>query len=262
MSKLPTLFISHGAPDLILSAVPARDFLSTLGTQFARPRAIVIASAHYDEGPSPHVTVAAEPRTIHDFGGFDPRLYQMHYRAPGAPALAGDIVTLLNQHDLKARADPAWGFDHGTWVPLMLMYPEADIPVVALSIHLGASPTYHLQLGRALQGLSEQNILIMGSGAFTHNLREIAPPAQNTDVPAWASRFADWTAERIVAGDEAALLEYRARAPHARENHPTDEHLMPLFVAMGAAGENWRGTQLHSSVTYGSIRMDAYAFAA
>lgn len=261
---LPTLFISHGAPDLILHPLPAREFLASLGTSLGarckRPRAIIVASAHYDEGPFPCVTAAAQPRTIHDFGGFDPRLYQMHYPAPGAPEFAVRVVEALTTAGMTARLDENWGFDHGTWVPLMLMYPAADIPVVAVSIHQGADPEYHLRLGRALADLPTDDVLVIGSGTLTHNLGQVAPPADNRDAPAWVHGFADWTGERLLAGDEAALLDYRAQAPYARENHPTDEHFMPLFVAMGAAGPGWRAECLHSSVTYRSVRMDMFAF--
>lgn len=262
--KLPTLFVSHGAPDLILHALPAREFLASLGAslaaRFKRPRAIVVASAHYDEGLWPCVTAAAQPRTIHDFSGFDRRLYEMHYGAPGAPEFAARIVAALTTAGMAARLDENWGFDHGTWVPLMLMYPAADIPVVAISIHLGANPEYHLRLGRALACLPADDVLVIGSGAFTHNLRETTPPADNSNAPAWVQDFADWTGERLLAGDEATLLDYREKAPHAHENHPTDEHFTPLFVAMGAAGSGWRAERLHSSVTYGSVRMDMFAF--
>ena len=258
--KLPTLFISHGAPDLILHPLPAREFLTTLGATFARPRAIVVASAHYDEGPSPSVTAAAAPRTIHDFGGFDRRLNEMFYRAPGDPALAAQVVEALAVDGFAAQLDHDWGYDHGTWVPLMLMYPAADIPVVALSIHSGADPAYHLRLGRALAGLPGAGVLVIGSGAFTHNLGQVAPPADNPNAPAWVHDFADWTGERLAAGNEAGLLAYRDQAPHAGENHPSDEHLLPLFVAMGAAGAGWRAERLHSSVTYRALRMDMFAF--
>ena len=260
MLPLPTLFISHGAPDLALHPLPARDFLATVATRFARPRAIVVASAHYDPGPIAHVTVAAAPRTIHDFGGFDPSLYAMHYRAPGAPELAHQMVALLQANDIPALVDPEWGFDHGAWSPLMLMYPAADIPVIEISIHLGASPAYHVALGRALCTLREEGVLLLGSGAITHNLRQVAWPASNTEIPEWASSFADWIGARLAARDEAALLDYRQCAPFARDNHPTDDHFVPLLFALGAAGPAWRAEQLHTSVTYGSLRMDAYAF--
>lgn len=260
MNVLPSLFISHGAPDLILHPLPAREFLQNLSKQFPRPQAIVVASAHYDRGPAAYVTTAATPHTIHDFGGFDQRLYEMHYRAPGEPDLAKRIVDLVQKAGLSAVADPQWGFDHGAWSPLMLVYPEADIPLLEISIHLGASPEYHLALGRALASLREQGVLLIGSGAVTHNLRQVAWPASNTDVPIWASTFADWVGARLMAQDEAALVDYRDQAPYARENHPTDDHFLPLFFALGAAGTDWRADQLHQSVTYGSLRMDAYAF--
>ncbi len=258
--SLPSLFLSHGAPDLSLHALPAREFLQALGTRYDPPRAIIVASAHYDDPTAVCVTADAAPRTIHDFGGFDPRLYQMHYRAPGAPDLAREIVAQITQAGLSAKLDSQWGFDHGTWVPLALMYPTAEIPVIAISINSRASPAYHLQLGRALSALTAQGILIIGSGAFTHNLSAVAPPAGNTQLPPWIDEFANWTAERLATSDEASLLNYRTLAPHAARNHPSDEHFMPLYVAMGAAGEDWSAERLHTSVTYGCLRMDTFAF--
>ncbi|MGH8598137.1 MAG: DODA-type extradiol aromatic ring-opening family dioxygenase [Gammaproteobacteria bacterium] len=258
--QYPALFISHGAPDLILHASPAREFLTGLGSKIGQPRAIVVASAHYDQGPAPHITGCPTPRTIHDFGGFDPRLYQMRYRAPGAPALAAEMVERFKLRGLTATLDTTWGLDHGAWIPLMLMYPEATIPVLELSISGTAGPLYHLELGRAITDLRSEEILLIGSGGFTHNLSRMAPPRDNTAAPAWATRFAGWTTERLLEGDEAALLDYRARAPNARENHPSDEHFMPLYVVMGAAGAGWHAEQLHTSVTYGSVRMDSFAF--
>lgn len=259
MSLLPSLFISHGAPDLGLHDLPVRRFLDALPDALPRPKAILVASAHY-EAPAPRVTAAEHPRTIHDFGGFDPRLYTMQYPAPGAPALAQQVVELLAEGGLEASLDADWGFDHGAWVPLIRMFPAADLPVLEVSVQGRAGAAFHVALGRALGALRARGVLVVGSGALTHNLQEIQGPPANDAAPAWVDEFADWFGERLAAGDDDALADYRARAPHARRNHPSEEHLMPFFVALGAAGERWRATRLHRSVTYRALRMDAYRF--
>ena len=255
----PSLFISHGAPDLVLTDLPARSFMRALGQELPRPRAICVASAHY-ESPHPRVTNAEAPQTIHDFGGFDPALYTIQYPAPGAPALAARIVGQLDAAGFQASADARWGFDHGTWCPLRLMYPAADIPVVAVSVSGQRDARGHFDLGRALASLRGEGVLVLGSGALTHNLREAAPPAGNTRAPPGVHAFADWMGERLAAGDEAALLDYARQAPDAAHQHPSTEHLMPLFVALGAAGADWRAARLHSSVSYRCLRMDAFRF--
>lgn len=257
--SLPSLFISHGAPDLVLTDLPARRFMVTLGQTLPRPAAICVASAHY-ESMHPRVTAAAAPHTIHDFGGFDPALYQIQYPAPGEPALAARIVEQLATAGFEASLDPRWGFDHGTWCPLRLMYPEAAIPTVAVSVSGERDARWHMELGRALAPLRAAGVLVVGSGALTHNLREAAPPAGNTRAPPGVHAFADWMGEQLGAQAEDALLEYRRLAPDAAHQHPSTEHLMPLFVALGAAGAGWHAARLHTSVSYRCLRMDAYRF--
>ncbi len=260
MNTLPTLFLSHGAPNVTLYDTPARRFYDGLAAQLPRPRAILVASAHYEAG-RPSLTVAASPRTIHDFSGFEPELFAVRYPAPGSPELARRAAALIEDAlGAPAALDERWGFDHGTWSPLARIYPAADIPVVALSIDCGADPAAHLELGRALRALRHEGVLVCGSGSITHNLSRIVPPMDNTDAPAWILEFRDWMERGLLAGDDASLVRYRAAAPHAALNHPTDEHLLPLFVAMGAAGEAWRASKLHASVTFGTLAMDAYRF--
>ncbi|MBI5615005.1 MAG: dioxygenase [Gammaproteobacteria bacterium] len=257
--KLPSLFLSHGAPDLILHDLPIRDFLAGLGATLPRPRAVLVASAHYTASIA-GVTAAGAPRTIHDFGGFDPSLYTMQYAAPGDPALAARIVALLEAARIPARLDEQWGFDHGAWIPLSLVYPTADLPVLELAVNPHAGAEYHLALGRALAPLRDEGVLVIGSGAMTHNLYEIAPPAGNDRAPPWVHAFADWVGLRLEAGDEAGLRDWLAGAPHARDNHPSTEHFLPLFVALGAAGASWQAARLHASVNYRALRMDAWRF--
>ena len=247
---LPAIFVSHGAPTLPFDDVPARDFLRGLGQSLGKPRGIVAVSAHWDT-PAPMANAVAVNGTIHDFGGFPPALYDLRYPAPGDALLAREVSALVG-----GGIDAMRGLDHGAWVPLMLMYPQADVPVVQLSVqsHLGAA--HHIALGRKLAKLRADNVLVLGSGGFVHNLRRIAPPG--SPEADWSRAFCDWIHERLMAGDEAALADFRAQAPHAAMAQPSEEHFVPLHVAFGAGGE--KAARLHSSATFGSLRMDAYSF--
>ena len=264
MTRQPTLFISHGSPDIAIAETEATAFLRKLAREIERPDAIVVASAHFEGEGRVLISGNAAPETIHDFGGFDPRLNEIRYPAPGDPALAEDIRVKVAAVGLSPRIIAHRGFDHGTWVPLMLAFPAADIPVVQISVDPSAGPAHHLKLGAALAFLRDRNVLVVGSGSFTHNLREafgrMRSGERQAATPAWVSSFTDWMSDRIMAGDRAALADYRVAAPYARENHPTDEHLMPLFVAMGTAGERSTATKLHASQDFGVLSMEAFAF--
>jgi 4,5-DOPA dioxygenase extradiol len=253
--SMPTIFVSHGSPTLILENLPARAFLASLGKLLPRPTAIIAVSAHWDTDV-PAVSLARKPDTIHDFYGFPEALYRLHYDAPGAPELAERVARLTG-----AAHDPHRGLDHGAWVPAMLGWPEADIPIFQLSVQPAESPAHHVALGRKLKPLREEGVLVMGSGSATHNLRALVRGGGDTEPEPWAKAFDDWLAETLAEGDEAALADYRRQAPYARENHPTDEHFLPLHVAYGAAGEGARGTPLHRSFTLGNLSMASYAFA-
>ena len=257
--RLPTLFLSHGSPMLAIEDSPAGRFLDGLGERFGRPRAIVVASAHFTTR-SPAVGAAAQPATIHDFGAFPPALHAIQYPAPGDPALAAEVARRLDGAGLAAELRPEHGLDHGVWVPLRRMYPAADVPVVPVSVLPGADARTHLALGRALAGLREDGVLVIGSGGFVHNLGDLAWHDQAAAMPDWAHAFADWMRTRLATGDIDALLDWSARAPHARRAHPTPEHLLPLFVALGAAGPEPRVEALHASHEYGSLALDAFAF--
>ena len=243
---LPAIFVSHGAPTLPFDDVPARDFLKQLGATLPRPRAVLAVSAHW-ETAAPATNAANN--TIHDFGGFPRALYELRYPAPVDAGLAREVAGLLG-----GTVDAARGLDHGAWVPLMLMYPTADIPVVQLSVqsHLGAANA--IALGRKLAALRE-DVLVLGSGGFVHNLRAIAPPG--SPEPDWSREFSDWMHDKLLARDDAALADYRNLAPHAARAQPTEEHFLPLLTAYGAGGA---ATRLHSSATFGSLRMDSYSF--
>lgn len=259
---LPTIFLSHGAPTPALSHGPTSEFLKSFAGQLAeRPKAILVVSAHW-ETRIPAVNSVAVNDTIHDFGGFARELFEMRYEAPGAPWLAERIAQLLNAEGAQCAVDHKRGLDHGAWIPLKLMYPDADIPVVQLSLQTAQGPRYHLTLGSAIHTLREEGVLVIGSGSFTHDLSEFRMArndGSNTE-PGWVSDFANWLGDAIEGGRVDDLVNYRSLAPHARKNHPTEEHLLPLFVAIGAAGENAPIHRLHRGVTYSVLRMDAYAF--
>lgn len=256
MSALPSLFVSHGAPTIAVEPSAAAEFLRGLGPRLPAPRAILVISAHW-RAARPSLTAAARPDTVHDFGGFPRALYALRYPASGDPALAAAIAARLGDAGLPAALDAHRGHDHGVWTPLMLMYPRAEVPVLQLSLLAGVEADTHYALGQALAPLREQGVLVVGSGGTTHNLRELdfRPGAP---APDWVSAFTDWLAARLADQDLQALLDYRRRAPAAVRNHPSDEHLLPLFVALGAGG--WPARRLHTSHSYGALRMDAWGF--
>jgi 4,5-DOPA dioxygenase extradiol len=260
MTRLPTLFISHGSPMLAIQESPAHRFLLALGKSLPKPRAILVASAHWETAGKPALSLASEPETIHDFGGFPPALFDIAYPAPGAPEVAARAVALLEREGIAVQTSARRGLDHGAWVPLRLMYPDAAIPTAQVSVVCGATPAEHWRLGRALGSLRDEGVLVIGSGSLTHNLHEFRGQGIDAPVPAWVSDFGLWMKERLQGNDARALLNYREEAPYAVRNHPTEEHLLPLFVAMGAAGDGADVEQLHSSYEYGVLAMDIYAF--
>lgn len=244
---LPSLFISHGSPMLALNKTPAHEFLRELGTRLA-PKAVVVISAHW-ESLTLNVSSSSQPETIHDFGGFPRELFACQYPAPGEPTLAERLTILLGAEAVDR------GFDHGAWVPLSLMFPDANVPVVSLSLPVRWSNAELVRLGEQLSVLREEGILLIGSGSLTHNLYEMMP--QDSPMPGWVDEFAQWVNHQLISDDRAALLNWES-APNARKNHPTPEHFLPLLVAMGAGGQ---ATQLHHSVEHGVLAMDVYQFA-
>jgi 4,5-DOPA dioxygenase extradiol len=255
------IFISHGSPNLILHNTSARGFLAGYGEALGRPRAAVVATAHWVT-PAPSVSAAQAPETIYDFGGFEPELYEMKYPAPGAPDIARGVAEKLASHGLDVSVDATRGYDHGVWVPLMLLWPDADVPVVPLSVQPRAGAAHHLAVGRALAGLADEDVLVIGSGVITHNLRAIFANIENRDAPRpkWVGDFTDWIHAAATEGREGDLVAWRTKAPYARENHPTEEHLLPFFIALGAGGEGTAATRVHESHEFGALQMDAYAF--
>lgn len=253
---LPSLFISHGSPMLALDPGASGSALARLAAELPKPRAILVVSAHW-ESAELLVGGAAYPDTWHDFSGFPPELYAIRYPAPGQPELAAEVVRLLAADGLPARVDPQRPRDHGAWVPLSLMYPQADIPVVQLSLPTRLGPAFQTRVGRALSSLREQGVLLIGSGSITHNLGELDWQAGPDAVESWAKEFRDWMVARLAEDDEAALHDYRRQAPAAARNHPRDEHLLPLYFARGAGGAF---SLAHQGFTLGALGMDIYRF--
>lgn len=265
MTLMPTLFISHGGPNIVLDDTPARTFLERLSTLLpAKPKAIVIVSAHF-ETDGVAVVTDPNPGMIYDFGGFAPELYTKVYPAKGDPTLAQDVLEKLQNAGLDPHTYEKRGYDHGTWTPLLLAFPDADIPVVQVSIDPKRDAAWHHALGKALSGLREQGVLLIGSGHITHNLRAFFTTFRKGAPvdPVLAGKveaFTGWFAEKLAAGDREAILHWKERAPFPAENHPTDEHLMPIFFAYGAAGEGGRAERVHDSRQMGFFAFDSYLF--
>lgn len=263
MVRFPSLFVSHGSPNLPLLPCPARDFLTQLGRDLdaalGKPDQILVISPHWLT-TTPIISAAPQMRAIHDFGGFPAELYQMTYPAPGSPNLADAVVAQLQEASIAVATYPSRGLDHGAWVPLKLMYPEADIPVTQLSVQPRWTIADQIQLGQALAPLRDNGTLILASGSATHNLSQFGRYALDDAPPTWVAEFDAWLHGAIALPDRNRLVNYRTLAPHAAQNHPTEEHLLPLFVALGAGGETAAGRLLHASFTYGILSMAAYAF--
>lgn len=259
VTTLPTLYVSHGAPTLALDPGRTGAALAELGRALPRPEAVLMVSAHW-ETVRPMASTAERPETIHDFAGFPEQLYQMSYPAPGAPDVARHAKELLDAAGIGAELDSRRGLDHGAWVPLRFLYPAADIPVTQLSIQPRLEPQHHYSVGEALGALRDAGVLIVGSGSLTHNLRELRMSAGRTAAEPYAVAFQQWVYQAINANDFAALLDYRRTAPQAARAHPTDEHLLPLFVALGAAGRAVSACRVNDEITFGALAMDAYVF--
>lgn len=256
----PALFVPHGAPTFALRPGAAGAAISAAARTLTLPRAIIIISAHWDTRV-PTVGLANRLETIHDFYGFPDELYTLRYPATGCREAAELVVEAIQRAGLPVARDSERGLDHGAWVPLRLMFPEAEIPVIPLSFQSQGGPEQAYQLGQALAPLSRQGFLIIASGNITHNLRDYQLAARNSgQTPAYVRQFSDWIADRLKAHDIAALLDYRSQAPGAVQAHPSDEHLLPLFVALGASGDHANIERFHAGVDEYVIAMDAYKF--
>lgn len=256
MTALPTIFVSHGAPTLAIEPGIIGPRLAALANNLPKPRAILVVSPHWTSREL-RVMTSPAPKTMHDFGGFPRQLYKIQYPAPGNPDTSQRVITALKDHGYTVQADAEEGFDHGAWVPLLHMYPDADVPVIQLSMRLHDGLEACLKIGQSLAALREQGVLIIGSGSLTHNLYEFR---QGQDRPeTYVKAFAFWVREALERGDVDSLLDYRLRAPHAERAHPTEDHLLPLFFALGAAGGDYVDVRcIEGGVTHGVLSMDAF----
>lgn len=253
-----TYFLSHGAPDQVLRDDATTRAWRALCSGRAEPRAFLVATAHWTTAEIA-VESGDTPATIHDFAGFPRELHQRRYGAPGDPALAAEVVRRLSEAGLAAR-EVRRGFDHGVWVPLSLLRPTADIPVIPISVQPGRDAAHHHAVGRALRPLVAEGCVVIGSGGATHALGELAP--RGAGQPAWVAEFSAWLTRVLERGELASALAWEHLAPHAHRNHPSVEHLLPLFVAWGAAGEGARGSLVHEGWDLGVISLAAFAFSA
>jgi 4,5-DOPA dioxygenase extradiol len=261
------VFVSHGSPMIALDPGAAGAFMQRLGpaidATFGRPKAIVAISAH-TTARAPVLLAAPRHEAIYDFGGFDPQLYTLRYDAEGAPELAASVAERLGQAGIAVHCVPQGGLDHGNWTALRYIYPHADVPVLPLAFVPTQGPADQFALGIALAPLAEDGVLVFATGSITHNLRRVfagglRPPTESPEITE-SRAFRGWIHERSAARDWDELFAYRQHAPHAIDMHPTDEHLLPWYVAAGAGGRDAAPQRLHASVTYGSLGMDAYAF--
>jgi 4,5-DOPA dioxygenase extradiol len=255
--NLPSLFLSHGSPFLAVDPGEVGVFWNHLAQGLPKPTAILCISAHwYTEGPL--LATTERPKTIHDFYGFPEAFYRIAYPAPGAPALAQRALSLLHAAGIEAEPDAEYGLDHGAWVPLRSLYPAADVPVAQLSVQPHRDARWHQRMGAALKPLRDEGVLILASGGATHNLRELQ--RGGAPVPAWATEFDEWLADALAAPRTEEVLDWDVKGPNAHRAHPSPEHFLPLFVALGAAGEGARAERIHQGFTMGGLSMAAFRF--
>lgn len=257
MNKAPVLFISHGAPTFALEPGLLGPQLNALGRQLTDIKAVLVVSPHWQSGGMRVMSTVA-PSTVHDFGGFPAALYALQYPAPGQPQIAAEAARLLADGGFQVAFDAQRGLDHGAWVPLMHMLPEARVPVFQVSMPLALDTAGALRMGQLLAPLREQGVLILASGSMTHNLYEI-DRSGSTEAP-YAREFNDWVRAAIVADESDRVVKYRQHAPHAERAHPTEEHFLPLLVALGAHAAGEMLQVLDGGITYGVLSMESYAW--
>jgi len=255
LQTLPGLFISHGSPMLALDPEQVGPALHRLSLNLPKPQAIIVMSAHW-ESNALEVNTGVRPETWHDFRGFPKELYEIRYPASGDPELAEEILHLFAEAQIPAHANSTRPRDHGVWMPLLHMYPDADIPVIEISLPMNMNADQIYQIGQTLMPLREKQILLIGSGSITHNLRELAWSGKDNSVPEWASTFRNYVVNKLSHSDFNAVLEWDT-IPYVQKNHPTLEHFAPLFFAMGTGS---RFNIVHSSFSMGALGMDIYRF--
>jgi len=256
MNRAPAFFISHGSPMFAIEPGQLGPALHAIGARLPDLRAVLVVSPHW-QTDGVRVLATARPGTIHDFGGFPPALYQLQYPVEGAPALAADAARLLRAAGFEVALEQSRGLDHGAWVPMRHLLPAGDVPVFQVSMPHDLSAADALRLGRALAPLREAGVLVVGSGSLTHNLYEFR---QHIRDPEYAQAFADWVAAAVARNDVDALVDYREQAPHAARAHPTEEHYLPLLVALGASDDRDATRVIEGGMTHGVLSMDSYAW--
>jgi len=256
MSRAPALFVSHGSPMFALEPGQLGPALQRIGASLSPLNAIVVVSAHW-QTRGVRVTGVGKPETIHDFGGFPAPLYALQYPAPGEPRIASMVMDRLQSAGFDATIDSRRGLDHGAWVPLRHLKPDADVPVLQVSLPQDIDAAGAVHLGRALAPLREHGVLVIGSGSLTHNLYELR---RSISDPEYAQAFVDWIVDAVVRGDIDALVQYRERAPHAVRAHPTDEHFLPLLVAIGASVDDEPRRLIEGGMTHAVLSMDSFGF--
>jgi 4,5-DOPA dioxygenase extradiol len=259
MKTQPALFISHGAPTFAIEPGAAGAQLGALARALGKPRAVVLVSPHW-QTRGIQISAAARPGTIHDFGGFPRALYQIQYPAPGAPDVARRVQQVLGEAGIQGSLNEHQGLDHGAWVPLMHLFPEADVPVVQVSMPVDLDAGKAFELGRGLSTLAHEDVLVIGSGSLTHNLYEFRTGA--VQEAAYAREFTHWVRQAVLEGDRDRLIGTLERAPHAQRAHPTSEHFLPLLVAFGAANDVLPATVLDGGIRHGVLAMESYVFGA
>lgn len=257
MNIMPSLFISHGAPTFATEPGLAGAQLHALGLALEKPKAIVVVSPHWMT-PGVQITATDQPQTVHDFGGFPRALYDLQYTAPGSPSLAFQIQQLFARLGATAQLDTSRGLDHGAWVPLMHLFPDADVPVVQVSMPFDTDEAKAFALGQILAPLRQEGVLIIGSGSLTHNLYEFR--TDEVQEATYAKEFSAWVRQAVTLGDMPRLRQTLELAPHAKRAHPTTEHFLPLLVAAGAASEGQPVTVLNGGIRHGVLAMESYVF--
>ncbi|QCJ41242.1 dioxygenase [Bacillus sp. S3] len=257
---MPSLFIAHGAPLLAIENNEYTKFLTELGQSLPRPKAVVLFSAHWESNVQ-KVSTVDQYSTIYDFGGFDEALYKIQYPAHGDQLLSKEIEELFTESGVPFEMDSQRGLDHGAWVVLRLLYPNADIPIISMSVNSRLTPKDQYKIGKALSGLREKDILIIASGGTVHNLRAVKW-IDNGQADQWALEFDDWLAHHLDKWDLPSLFNYDTLAPNAEYAVPPygSEHFIPIFYALGAADDQQKATLLHRSYRYGNLSHSVWQF--
>ncbi len=253
----PVLFVSHGAPTFALEPGLLGPRLQAIGRSLTGVKAVLVVSPHW-QTRDVAVMTTAQPETVHDFGGFPAALYELQYPASGAPDVAREAARLLTQAGFKTGLDERRGLDHGAWVPLFHLLPQADVPVFQVSMPVSLTTAEAYKLGQALAPLRAQGVLILASGSMTHNLYEIRQP--DAKVEPYAQEFAYWVRTATLANAVKPLVQYRTEAPHAQRAHPTEEHFLPLLVALGASDATEQAQALDGGITHAVLSMDSFAW--